>query len=201
MNKIYYATGNKGKFNEVKIVIDELAPEIELVQYSEDIPEIQSLDQKKVALDKAKKAWAILKAPVIVDDSGMFLEAYNNFPGTLTKFIFQGIGFEGLFKLAEKNNNAAFILNMVYLESPESYKMFEEKCTGKVVDTKREPIKGFPLYPIFIPTGSIKPYADLLGSEELEKYNIRVQAIKSFLRWYKIGNPSLLFADIRHLET
>ena len=189
MNKIFYATGNTIKFNEVKAVIEKLAPEIIVEQCAEEIPEIQSLDQRKVAIDKATKAWEVLKAPVLVDDSGMYLEAYNNFPGTLTKFVFEGIGFKGIFKLAEKNNKAAFILNMVYLKSPEEYEIFEAKCSGKVIDTGREPLRHAPFYPIFIPDGVTKPYADLNPSE-LEVYNIRAIAIKKFLSWYRNGRPS-----------
>ena len=53
-----------------------------------DIPEIQTLNQKEVAIDKARKAYEILKQPLIVDDSGFFVNKYNNFPGVLTKFIY-----------------------------------------------------------------------------------------------------------------
>ena len=42
----------------------------------------------RVALEKAKIAYQIAKCPILVDDEGLYLEQYNNFPGPLTKYVF-----------------------------------------------------------------------------------------------------------------
>ena len=98
-HEIYYATGNSGKFEEAQDCIKKHAPFIELKQLDVDIEEIQTLDQETIALDKARKAFKTVGKPVLVDDAGIFFDKYQNFPGTLSKFIFKTLCFDGVFKL------------------------------------------------------------------------------------------------------
>src|SRR5690242_7385651 len=98
---LYFVTTNAGKFEEVKKWINELDPSIDLIQVSLDIPEHQSLDVHKVALAKAIDAWNLVKKPLLIDDGGIYLEKYNKFPGTLSKFVADGIGIEGILTLCK----------------------------------------------------------------------------------------------------
>ena len=41
------------------------------------------------------QAYKILKKPLITDDTAIYFEGYPGFPGTFTKFVFQGLGFSG----------------------------------------------------------------------------------------------------------
>ena len=82
---IHYVTGNQGKFQEVNYFIQTNTKNIELIQFDAQIPEIQTLDQKTVAMDKAIKAWEIVQKPLIVDDSAIYFKKYNKFPGTFFK--------------------------------------------------------------------------------------------------------------------
>lgn len=183
---IYYATTNDGKFDEVKRYIDEHEPTIELKQLNKDFPEIQTEDQKAIALDKSNQAWNYVKQPVLVDDAAVYFDHYNNFPGTLTKFVFHGIGFEGLLKLAEIDNSATKLLCMVYKESDKEQHIFEGKCKGRIVRPKVfESHPKLPYDAIFVPDGSDKPMAQLRGTEEEKKYAYRLLALKKFLNWYR----------------
>lgn len=182
--EIYYATGNAGKFEEVKQYMEQYAPQIAIKQFDVDIDEIQSLDQQVVAIDKAKKAYALLKKPLLVDDGGIFLEAYNNFPGTFSKFVFQGIGFDGFFKLTEHNNKAAFILELVYIDD-KIMQNFQGKCEGTII--KPQDLASHPKLPftaIFKPNGSTKTLAELRNTPEFIKYSFRQQALQKFLNWH-----------------
>ena len=182
---IYYATGNTGKFAEVKRYIQEFAPQIELKQLDNDFPEIQTMDQRAIALDKAKQAYAKINAPVLIDDSGIYFEKYKNFPGTLTKFIYHGIGYEGLLKLAE-NSRATFLLYMLYTEKPGIHFLFEGKCEGKVVRPESfEARPGLPYDAIFLPDGSEKTYAQLRGTPQEHEFAYRLRAVKKFVEWYQ----------------
>jgi non-canonical purine NTP pyrophosphatase (RdgB/HAM1 family) len=183
---IYYATTNAGKFDEVKRYIDEHEPSIEIKQFDQDLPEIQTLDQKAIALDKANQAWNILQKPVLVDDSGVFFDHYNNFPGTMSKFIFKGIGFEGLLKLAEVDNRASFRLNMVYKDNNEKEHIFEGVCKGTIVKPQDfQAHASLPYDAIFLPAGSKQTMAKLRGTEEEKKYSYRLKGLQKFLEWYQ----------------
>ncbi len=184
--EIYYVTSNAGKFDEVKRYIEANEPTIELVQCAIDLPEPQSLDQKYIAECKAKAAWNTLKKPLIIDDSGVFFEGYRDFPGTMTKFVYHGIGFDGIFALTKKNNKARMNLHLVYCDGEDSMQSFEATCEGKIIQP--ESFDAPPTLPwdaIFLPNGSSKTYAELRGTPQENKYLYRIVALKRFLAWYK----------------
>lgn len=182
--EIYYATGNVGKFDEVKRFLEKNNPEIELKQLTDELIEIQTMDQKAIAISKAEQAWDTIKKPVIVDDSGIYFAAYNNFPGTLTKFIYHGIGYEGIFKLVEDNNQALRRIYLVFKDSDNGHQVFEGTCQGKIVRPKVLPLNSLlPYNAIFQPDGSNKTSEQLHGTPEEPKFAYRLKALKKFLNF------------------
>jgi len=189
--EILYATGNKGKFDEVATFMAEHEPSIKLIQFPAEIPEIQTLDQRAIAIDKAQKAWSLAnqlhpKTPILVDDAGIYFENYNQFPGSLTKFIWHGLGFEGMKKLYTEGDPAQFLLYMVYITEQNTYEIFEGTCEGTLV--KPAQFTAHPSLPydaIFKPTGSDKTYEHLRGTPEAKKYLYRLRALQKFLAWHK----------------
>ena len=184
---LIFVTGNSGKFEEAQKIFVKHAPEIQLIQEEIDIDEIQSLDLKKIAIDKAHKAWHHVKKPLIIDDGGFFLSAYNAFPGALSKFVMQGIGIEGIFKLAERNKEASFRNYFVYIDRPGSYELFEGVCKGTFVRPEKCIVdKRLPFRAYFKPEGSEKTYAELAAQETNEFHDHhRVKSLKKFIHWYR----------------
>lgn len=188
---IYYATTNAGKFDEVKRYFCEHEPLINLKQFDQEIPEIQTLDQQAIAIDKANQAWRKLKKPVLVDDAGIYFDHYNNFPGVMSKFVFHGIGFEGILKLTEIDNRATKRLSMVYKENDEEHHLFEGTTKGLIIRPKTfESHASLPYDAIFQPAGSDKVMGLLRGTEEEKKYAYRLKALQKFLKWYKTAKPT-----------
>lgn len=83
--KITLVTGNLEKYEDIKRYLGELSPSLEVERINIELPEYQSLDIHKVALSKAEEAWRILQRPILIDDGGIYLNHYNNFPGPLIK--------------------------------------------------------------------------------------------------------------------
>lgn len=185
--ELHYVTSNPGKFAEVGQYINGQVPEIELKQFCADITEIQTLDQMAIAIDKAKKSYQILQKPLIVDDAAIYFEKYHKFPGTLTKFVAEGIGFEGLKRLIDPNDRATFLLYIVYIQSPDNYHVFEGRCSGTLV--KPEKFEGDPHLPFdvfFKPDGADITYHEMRSSfENHSDFYYRIRAIKQFVSWYK----------------
>jgi XTP/dITP diphosphohydrolase len=77
MRKIVFVTGNKGKFNEARSILE--AKNIELVQNTGGYPELQEDDLEPIASFGAKWAAEKLQIPVMVDDSGLFINALHVF--------------------------------------------------------------------------------------------------------------------------
>lgn len=187
MKEIFYATGNSGKFSDVNKYVQESKSDIIIKQFEADIPEIQSLDLKAVAINKAEQAYEILKKPVIVDDSGLFVNKYNNFPGVMSKYVFEGIGFKGLMKLFDEGDKAEFIVSLVFAYGPGKFEIFERRISGHIVHpTEKTPFNPkLPYISIFVPDGYQKTLAELRQFESSPEFNPRVTAFRDFLAWLK----------------
>lgn len=185
MQKLYYVTSNTKKYETVATALQHVLPSVDIEQKDIDIQEIQSLDQRAVALDKAQQAWQLMQAPLLVDDSGIFFEKYYKFPGVYSKFVYQGIGIEGIKKLVNPGDGAAFILNLVYIEGADTYHIFQARSDGSIVH--QEHYSSFPHHPydgLFVPNGTNKTYGQLRAEGIAGPYDYRVQAIKKFAKWY-----------------
>lgn len=185
---VFYATTNTGKFEEVKRFIDQHDPTIELKQFDGDLPEIQTMDQEEIAIDKAKQAWKVLKKPVLVDDSGVFFSRYKNFPGTLSKFVFHGIGYDGILKLTKDDPRAEIRLCMVYKDEDDGCHVFEGVTKGTIIEPETlEVHPNFTYSPIFKLEGSDKTIEQVRGTKEEGKFAYRLKALQKFLNWYREG--------------
>ncbi|OIZ97955.1 hypothetical protein BEV13_07200 [Rickettsiella grylli] len=184
-HKLYYVTNNAGKFEEVSHFFTKMAPSFHIKQWAIDIDEIQSLDQTIVVRDKVKKAYKRVQQPLLLDDGGLFFAAYHQFPGTLSKFVFQGLGFKGLLKLVEDDNRASFILQLAYTDGLQT-ELFEGICQGSIVlpeDFPSHPT--LPLTAIFKPDGSDKTLAQLRYTDHFFHFSFRQRALKKFVDWYQ----------------
>jgi XTP/dITP diphosphohydrolase len=63
------------------------------------LPEIQTISFPEALANKARAAAELFGRPVLVDDAGLVLEAYQPFPGPLTSSVLRGIGPVGLQRL------------------------------------------------------------------------------------------------------
>ena len=72
-----------------------------------ELREVQSLDVAQVALQKAETAFALVRRPVLVDDSGLYIDAWNGLPGAFTGWFFETVGGEGLLHMLQHTDNRA----------------------------------------------------------------------------------------------
>lgn len=190
MTELYYVTTNQGKLEEVSAFMQKHRPDIVIKSFAADILEIQSLDQQEVAIDKALKAWRLLKKPLLVDDAGMYFEKYHEFPGVMSKFISAALGMAGLLKLVEDGDKAFFRLVMVYVDAEGKAYPFDGHCAGFIMHPKEFVAhKDLPYDDIFVPeelpVNERCSYSVL--RQDLQKfapYSYRLRALRSFLNWY-----------------
>ena len=133
--KLAYATTNHYKLQSAQRAL--AGTNIELVGLSKDtpdIPEIQSDDQEAVAIDKARKYYELLKTPVVVMDSGLFVEAPGGFPGVYTKYVLATVGAEGIAALlAEKPTQSAYTQRTIAYYDGVHLKTFTLKIHGQYI--------------------------------------------------------------------
>lgn len=177
--KKYFITGNAGKFREVQGKIQNL----EMLPIK-DLPEIQSLDIREIIEYKLRAAVKELNGDyiAIVEDTGLYLNAMNGFPGPLIKFLLKTIGNEGIYKICSSLGNfdaVAITAFGLYNSEKESIEFFEGKMEGKITSPKGT--HGFGWDPIFIPTGSEKTYAEMETIEDKDSFSMRFSALKKLL--------------------
>jgi non-canonical purine NTP pyrophosphatase (RdgB/HAM1 family) len=88
-------TGNRHKLAEAERALGRAVEAAPL-----DLPEIQSLDLVEVLRAKAAEAWRRLGRPLVVEESGLELDALGGFPGPLIKWMLEAVGAEGLARTA-----------------------------------------------------------------------------------------------------
>ena len=181
--KLAFVTGNEGKIKEAQEI---LGIPIEIVKA--ELDEIQSLDIELIAKRKAQDAFAKLQKPLLVDDAGLFIEAWNGFPGAMVKFIDVAGGNELLLKmLVAESNRRAYFKSCVGFHDGKTISVFSGEAHGSIATTQRGN-NGWGYDPIFIPEGSEQTFAEMT-TEEKNKISHRRKALtklQSYLK--KAGN-------------
>lgn len=171
---------NEGKIKEIQAVLNDF--NIKLKKCNVEKIEIQDNDIDKIAIFAALNAYQIIKEPLLVDDSALYIRSLNNFPGAYTSFVFQTIGIKGILKLMEGVNDryAIFKTSLVYVDE-KGYKLFNGIVEGNIAFEPRGN-KGFGFDPIFIPLNSNKTFSEM-DIEEKNKYSHRSMATYKFAKW------------------
>ena len=164
--KITFITTNGSKFEEVSRVMAEFG--IELEQLNESYEEDHDKGMTEIAKESAKKMAERLQKPVMVDDTGVFIDAYKNFPGPLAKFVFANLGYEGLFKLLDGEDPAGhFETAAAYCEPGGEPQVFTGQMKGHFIIKSDLGDPGFmPYMQIFVPDGFEKTIAELSVEEK-----------------------------------
>ncbi len=136
--KLLYTTTNIHKLRGANRAlagtgIELMPPSIDLP----DVPEIQSDDQTEVSVDKAIKYHALLRRPMVVMDSGLFIEPLGGFPGVYTKYVLDVLGMGKLVDLVRDiERPVAFTQRTIAYFDGATLKAFSSKVAGALV---REP--------------------------------------------------------------
>ncbi len=166
-NTIYFFTGNKKKFEEVKKIVENRTNgkwEVKQIKYS--FLEVQAESLKDVALKKCLDSVFYMRKKYLdglcmIDDSGLFIDALKGFPGVYSSYIMNCIGQEGILKLLEneKNRKAHFQCIIAIGNSlTGEIKLFEGICKGKI--GFRITSYDFGFDGIFIPEGYSKTFGE-----------------------------------------
>ena len=155
MKKITYVTGNWAKIESAKKILEPLGYEIDNIKM--DTIEIQADDVEEVAAYSAKWASNELKCDVLKNDSGLFIEALNGFPGVYTHYVDDTIGEDGVLKLLEgiENRNAYFKEVLAYCEYGKEPIIFVGITKGTIALEKSGEY-GWSWDFIFVPVGETK---------------------------------------------
>ena len=170
-------TSNAGKAAEVAAFF---GGSLEVDHVALEVPEHRSSDVAEIARRKAQYAYSQLNTPLIVDDTGFFIDALNGFPGTYAAFVLNSIGNAGILKLMEgvPDRNARFTTGIAYADEHDN-RVFTDTLEGRIARNPRGN-NGFGYDPIF-EVGRMT-LAEI-SIEEKSRISHRARALSSFHDW------------------
>jgi XTP/dITP diphosphohydrolase len=191
MKKLLLATRNKGKIEEFRRILEEIAPgEIELVGLDQfpDLPDVAETGStfEENALLKARQMSAATGLPAIADDSGLCVDALGGDPGI---FSARWSGVHGddeanLLKVLDQmkdvkgDDRSAYFICVAALALVDGTSHCEEgRFLGRLLD---HPVgeNGFGYDPIFSPHGYTISSAQM-SAEEKDAISHRGKALRA----------------------
>jgi XTP/dITP diphosphohydrolase len=177
--RILFATGNRHKVEEASYILAK--KDISIVQVDCSYPEIQSDDLEEIASFGAKWAAEHLQQPVMVDDSGIFIEALHGFPGPYSAYVQRTLGNQRILRLMEGEENRRAVVKSVigYCVPGECAHTFTGVIEGVIARCERGSF-GFGFDPIFEVGG--RTLAEMTP-EEKNAISHRARALEKFAEW------------------
>jgi len=163
--KLYFATGNTHKLEEARAVLSDYAITVE--QLDDKGHEAKEATIQDVARTAAQRLAEKHKKPVIVDDTGVFFEAYKNFPGAHPRLMFELLGYKGLMKLLGERREAYFLCCVACCMPGKKPVLFEGRLDGRIAKKPADLRKDvMPYERIFVPKGMKKTISALTRVEK-----------------------------------
>ena len=175
---ITVVTGNKNKAAEVAAFFSGIT---EVAHIAFDCVEPQAEDIAEIARAKAEQAYAALKIPLIVDDTGLFIEELSGFPGPYAAYVQDTLGNNGILRLMEgaAGRRAYFATSIAYIDES-GIETFKGRVDGEITGAPRG-TDGFGYDPIFSVQGRTLAEMDM---NEKNTLSHRARALTAFRDWY-----------------
>jgi non-canonical purine NTP pyrophosphatase (RdgB/HAM1 family) len=174
-----FVTGSADKVSEVERIMQAQIEHCQL-----DLPEIQAVDVEQVVSYKAKYAYEELgqQRPVLIEDTGLYIEAWNGLPGALIKWFVERIGGLGICRMLQGFPNKNAWAKTVVATYDGELKIFVGEVHGRIAD-RPAGNEGFGWDKVFIPAGSDKTFGEM-SPEEKDRYSMRRLAVEHMLAFY-----------------
>jgi XTP/dITP diphosphohydrolase len=194
MNEIYFVSHNIYKYSEIKSIVDNRITDLHLKFCKRNITEIQDQKIEKIAIEKAKFAYNIVKKPIIIEDDGLFINSLNGFPGQYSSYVLKSIGNRGIIRLLKGyRDRSAFFKSVFVYSNGIIIKVFCGKINGKISSTIKD--DGWGYDPIFIPFNnnnndnkSDTTFAKLNKMNKKNELSHRRIALDKFVKWFNQNN-------------
>lgn len=157
MPEVVFVTSNAHKLKEFEDILG-----FGLESANLELEEIQALSVERIAKHKVKQAYGILNKPVIVEDTGFYINELNGFPGALVKWMVEGLGFERICRLMDTcKDKSVYAETCIAYYDGKSLRTFMGKVEGTIADKPRGEPGRFGWDYIFIPKGYDKTFAEM----------------------------------------
>jgi len=177
-----FVTSNPHKFREAERILKGFGVNIRHAKLS--YPEIRGDDPAEIAADSARKLKGKVKPPFFVEDTGLFVDGLNGFPGAYAAWVLSKIGLRGFLRLMEgvKRRDAAFRAAVALFDGKRVV-VFKGEAKGSIAPSERGK-GGFGYDPLFVPEGSRKTFAQM-DEQEKNAISHRRKALERLARYWR----------------
>ncbi len=181
-NPIWFLTQNTNKFREASSILVPF--NVRLRRLNRAKVELQDPSPESIARFALVSALKNQTRPILVEDSGLFIESLHGFPGPYSSFVYDTIGLEGILDVLrrERTRKAYFQSTVAFGSQSIKPRLFTGIVTGRISKTIVGKT-GFGYDPIFIPDGSTKTFGETSLSFKNVKSH-RARAFQRFARWF-----------------
>ncbi|MEW6036489.1 MAG: XTP/dITP diphosphatase [Candidatus Micrarchaeota archaeon] len=178
IHEVFFATSNSNKVAEATEVLGREG--IAVRHFPFEYRELRSDDLEEVARDAAAEAFRRCRMPVFVEDTGLFINALNGFPGTFSGWVQKKLGNAGILKIMAgvEDRSARFATCIAYHDGFR-VSCFAGACRGSIALGERGS-SGFGYDSIFVPEGHSQTFA-----ESIQLKNKLSHRYKSLLEFSK----------------
>ena len=144
-----------------------------------DLQEIQTTDIHELVKFKLIQAYKHFQTPLIVEDTSLYFEAWNELPGPLVKFFLMNLGLDGMVRALEefKNKSARATCCLGFTKDGKKVQLFEGIVKGFIVEPRGSQRFGWDA--IFLPKGKRKTFGEM-SSQEKHQISPRGEALRKF---------------------
>ncbi len=162
LDELVFVTSNEGKLREAEAVLG-----IALRHRPLDLVEPQSLDLHEVVRSKAAAAFELIKAPVLVEDTGLELLGLGGFPGPLIRWLLASVGASGICRIAHAFGDPRAVARCVTCAADGSQIIVGEGAVLGTIAAQPRGRGGFGWDPAFIPDdGGGRTYGEMDDDEK-----------------------------------
>jgi XTP/dITP diphosphohydrolase len=154
----------------------------ELEQIKTTYPEIQADTIDETIVPGLRWLMERYNRPIMIDDSGLFIDALKGFPGVYSAYVFKTVGCDGILRLMRdvKDRGARFECCIGFMMPGREPSTCKGIAKGSI-STEKAGTGGFGYDPVFIPEGYTKTYAQIEISDK-NRISHRGLAMSQFIK-------------------
>jgi XTP/dITP diphosphohydrolase len=178
---VRFVTSNSAKLSEVEAYLGAAGIPVQAVLRR--LPEPQA-DELEPVVQAKLEATRDLRGTVLVEDSGLFVDALKGFPGPYSSYAYRTLGLGGLLLLLHDRPRTARFRTVVGLRHDGRSALLAGEVEGTIAAAPRG-TNGFAFDPLFEPGAGPRTFAEM-SLEEKNAHSHRARALALVVHELKV---------------